>query len=848
MSFYNNRRVSGNIRTSVAENISKAGQVKRFLTRKILFPAIYHFYALRPVKKDKVVFLEIRMGELTDSYQEIFNTLVREYQLDIHCHFFRQGFALRKDELKRQIDYMKDVATARYLILNDSSETQGSARIRRGTKVMNTWHACGAFKKFGNSTSDKLFGDDRKKDDYPLHPRYDLVTVSSPEVEWAYVEAMGKEKEASAVQGIGISRTDVFYRKEFIDASYAHLYDVMPAAKGKKVILYAPTFRGKPRSGRIPEMFDTGMFYEHFRDDYVLIFKHHPLVKRRPQVNADYAEFAVDMTETMSISELLCVADICITDYSSLIFEFAIFERPMIFFAYDLVNYFDWRGFYYNYDELTPGPVCSTNAEMIDFIDHVEERFDRESVIRFRERFMSACDGNATRRIIDTFFGEELTAYRRKEPIQGDYHNLPEVGSLFRDDEKRFIKRLKIMRKGAAAYRKAVSGPVVKGRVVLLPDENSDWDVFESLERAIRDSGQKYEIIHDVYFKKDNISSFMEKMATAEFIICSGEPYVLRMIEVRPETKLIQISPELFPIVPMWNNSQEIRSGYDVRECSTFPIHSRYDLIMGSSGPEDDFFLKNYRLKENGEVCHAGNITADNLFDEEYRKKARNRLELICPYAADKKIILFICRDRDPLPGFLTSVMTSMHEAFAKDHVCMAVTVDGRPGRMQELPEYLEGFGFDPRFILGMRITQQTEEDIREGSEAIVSTEEGQKKAVGKDFRKVRPLTVMELLALADVVVGDYASRMFAAAIIDRPLFLWAPDRVTYEHTQESYLSVRELLPGAICASNRELIARIRDVEHYDMEALKSFRERYLPGNDGKASVRLLEMMGKLSS
>ena len=82
----------------------------------------------------------------------------------------------------------------------------------------------------------------------------------------------------------------------------------------------------------------------------------------------------------------------------------------MLFYAYDLEDYFDWRGFYYNYEELAPGPVVYTNEEIIDWIRHLEERFDRNRVRSFRKRFMNACDGHATERILSLVLqNEELS-------------------------------------------------------------------------------------------------------------------------------------------------------------------------------------------------------------------------------------------------------------------------------------------------------------------------------------------------------------------------------------------------------------------------------------------------------
>jgi CDP-glycerol glycerophosphotransferase (TagB/SpsB family) len=107
----------------------------------------------------------------------------------------------------------------------------------------------------------------------------------------------------------------------------------------------------------------------------------------------------------MSIDELMCASDVCVTDYSSLIFEYALLNRPMLFYAYDLDDYNDWRGFYYDYDELTPGPVCRSMEALIRNLEQIDETYDFERLAAFRKKFMSACDGHATERIMEYVFG-----------------------------------------------------------------------------------------------------------------------------------------------------------------------------------------------------------------------------------------------------------------------------------------------------------------------------------------------------------------------------------------------------------------------------------------------------------
>lgn len=384
-------------------------RIRKYHTYKKWYPKCYREAAKQPVQENKIVFIEIRLPELTNSFQTIYNELSRHYDFDIHCHFLRTSFVSREEHERRCIAMIEDVATAKYVFLDEASIVFGSLPIREETIVTQLWHGCGAFKKFGMSTAELIFGSSRRDMlRYPINKNYTHVTVSSPEVIWAYEEAMNIEKDSGIVKPLGTSRTDVFYNDMFIRKAQQKLYRLMPEAKGKKVILYAPTFRGRVNNAETPACFDVEMFAENLSEDYILLFKHHPLVRIRPEIPKQYNSFARDFTDTMAIDELLCVSDICISDYSSLVFEYSLFERPMIFYAYDLEEYFDWRGFYYDYYELAPGPIVTTNEEMIDYIKNIDTRFEKEKVTAFKEKFMSACDGHATERILQTVMGEDV--------------------------------------------------------------------------------------------------------------------------------------------------------------------------------------------------------------------------------------------------------------------------------------------------------------------------------------------------------------------------------------------------------------------------------------------------------
>jgi len=379
--------------------ISKLRRIRKHYRYKVYFPKVYSSYCTEPVQENKVLFLEMRFTKLSNSFELIYKALEESGEYDLKCSYVQFNFIRGHEFTQRVNEMLKELATAKYVFVDDASLILSSIPLRQETVAINLWHACGAFKKFGRSTAELKFGSSAATlDKYPNYGNLTHVTVSSPEVIWAYEEAMHLPK--GIVKATGVSRTDQFYDKEFVESRKQKLYEIMPEAKGKKVILYAPTFRGHVATASSPDRIDFERFCRELGNEYVIVCKHHPFVKNPPIIPEELQHFARDLTKYLSIEDLLCCADICISDYSSLVFEYSLFEKPMIFYAYDYDNYCDWRGFYYDYSEFTPGPVVQTEDELLNSIKNIDTQFDKQKVIDFKEKFMGSCDGHATERII----------------------------------------------------------------------------------------------------------------------------------------------------------------------------------------------------------------------------------------------------------------------------------------------------------------------------------------------------------------------------------------------------------------------------------------------------------------
>ncbi len=785
------------------------GFLVRWITRKIYYPLLFNFVALfHPIQEDKVIFLELRLPSLSNSFQEIYNELVRNYNLNIHCHFFRISFVTKTEQYKRMRDFVIDAATAKYLIYAEGSDVHGALRKRKGQHILNTWHAAGAFKKFGLSTADKIFGDsykDAKR--FPSHGDYDIVTVSSPEIEWAYAEAMDKKDNPECIKSLGLSRTDVFYRQETIDKAYEHFYKLMPQAKGKKVISYAPTFRGRSAKALTPDMLDVKKFKKELSDEYVLIFKHHPITHNRPVIPMECSDFAADFTEQLTIEELICITDIMIADYSSTIFEYALFEKPMVFFAYDLYNYFDWRGFYYNYDELTPGPVCFTNAEVIDYIKHVDERFNKAEVHDFKEKFMKSCDGHATKRIMDAFFEPSIEKYKREEPLEGTYHTLTSWEESFADKKASFKNHLKVQKVITPIYENAAKTTVSDNSVVFLTDKGVDKSVFASLKATFEAKGG-FEIHDKLRFSLEDKTKLKENariLATAKYILAAGDPFVLRMIKIRPETKLIQICPEMVPAGKKADSIKALSVGIDRDEAKAFPLINSYDFLTGMDEALDKRFLSEYFLKETGKILHEGNPSMDVLLNDKFAQEAKDKIAKDYSFAKDKRIISLLISGAKISSETLDMFLKDLHEEFARSCVVLLKDLDGY-GPI-EYPEYLQGFVF------------------------------------------TTDMALIKCIAASDAVISDSDGYSFAPVIAGKAFFRWTNGNVA------ASLNVPEIdaqFDKITFDSHKELIESLKkDIsENGSMKAESSSAkalDKFVKASkcDGKVAERIVDILTK---
>jgi CDP-glycerol glycerophosphotransferase (TagB/SpsB family) len=345
----------------------------------------------------RILFASDSRADLGGNLKEVYDRMVargldRDYELR---RLFKPSIAVRRSMTDRfrlpwllarsDVILVDDYMPVVYRI-DDSS-----------TRIIQLWHASGAFKTVGYSRVGKPGGPSPYS---RVHKTYTHAIVSSDHDVPFYAEAFGIPE--ARVVPTGIPRMDRYFDEAKAAAGRALAYDRFPAARGRSTILFAPTFRGDPRTAfyDVHQLDYAALHALAVEQDAVVIFKLHPFIREPLAIPEELRDRLIDGTATdIDVNDLLFVVDVLITDYSSIVFEFSTLGRPMLFFAYDLDEYVAERDFYEPFEEFVPGRIVRTFPQLVEAIRR--QQFDLQKVAEFATAHFAHLDGSAADRVID---------------------------------------------------------------------------------------------------------------------------------------------------------------------------------------------------------------------------------------------------------------------------------------------------------------------------------------------------------------------------------------------------------------------------------------------------------------
>ena len=344
---------------------------------------IYAFFKLLPVK-DKVTLI----SRQSDFPSEDFLMLKAEIEgqsqdteVRILCKKLRKSPAALIAYMGHIFVQMYHIATSKAVVLDSYCIPVSVLKQRKSLRVIQIWHAMGALKRFGLSILGEEEGSNPKlAKAMRMHRNYTHVLASGRACVKPFTEAFGCD-EKSIVIG-SLPRVDRLLSNEIRTCTIKKILDKYPDIKAardcnKKIIVYAPTFRKhRDISLEIKELIDKIK-----SDERVIVIKKHPLMKLElPKTEG------VIFDDTFSTEEMLYIADCVIADYSAIVFEAALLNKPMCFYAFDLDEYMASRSFYLDYEKDMPGAICRTSDELEEVLRN--SSFDIEAVNTFAQRYI----------------------------------------------------------------------------------------------------------------------------------------------------------------------------------------------------------------------------------------------------------------------------------------------------------------------------------------------------------------------------------------------------------------------------------------------------------------------------
>ncbi len=385
---------------------------KNFLSSRVFLRRIYALFARKAhdLSKPTVLFMTEQSDVLKSNLKAVYDRmLARGMDKDYRILVSARAATAGPQSKMSWIELTKKMAQSDIIFLDDHAPVLDWLLLKENTKVVQLWHAGAGFKSSGYSR----WGHEGCPSPVSCHRQYRYGIAGSKNIAPFFSEVWGINDEL--VLPTGMPRMDEYLDAEHRKETTEALYRKYPMCKGKKVILFAPTYRGRnQRTAYYPyELIDFERLYRECGEKYVVLFKMHPWVNNDIAISPKYADRFVDVKTYPDINDLFYITDLLITDYSSNIFEYSLMRKPMLFFAFDKIQYSFSRGFHRDYEEAAPGKVCYTFTELMDAL--AAEDFEFEKVEQYVEHHFDYIDSNASDRVIDWIVRDEMPEELRHE-------------------------------------------------------------------------------------------------------------------------------------------------------------------------------------------------------------------------------------------------------------------------------------------------------------------------------------------------------------------------------------------------------------------------------------------------
>lgn len=366
--------------------------MKKILLRLFvgLMNFIYLFY--RPLRrKNRVTFVSRQSNSESLDFRLLREELEKDGTVEVRVltRKLDKGAGNAWRYFLHMFSQMHCFATSRVVVTDSYCILLSILRHGRGLKVIQIWHAVSAVKQFGWQTVGRADGSSPLvAREMKMHNNYDHILSASDVTATSFCKAFGYG--ANAIVKIGLPRIDYIKRpkpetREAILARYPELAD-----SSKKNVLYVPTMR----KGRNVDV--NGIIERLDLSRFNLIVRLHPLENNK---DGYIKEDGVFYDEEFNSYDLLEVADMVVSDYSSYVVEASLLDIPLYLYVYDIEEYKENTGLNVDFSREAIGKYAFTDCG--DLVAAFDEPYDLEALRTFRNKYIDIDTTDCTKQLAD---------------------------------------------------------------------------------------------------------------------------------------------------------------------------------------------------------------------------------------------------------------------------------------------------------------------------------------------------------------------------------------------------------------------------------------------------------------
>ena len=390
--------------------------MKKMLKKAIKVPALllYHLFILINRVEKKIILFESNLGRnYSGNPRFIYEDMVaRGLDRSYRCYFILEDVTT---DLPGNAKKVKRISLLYFYLFSKAGFWVSDTRMptylkkRKGTVYIQTWHGT-PLKKLALDLEQIIMEGEKGLTEYKKKfalnvDTWDYLISQNSYSTGIFRRAFGFKKE---VLEIGYPRNDILINQNNTE-DITLIKNRLKLPTDKKIILYAPTWRDNEHHGHLSYKFSSRIDYDYLQEqlasDYIMIVKAHYLVGEQLDFKK-YQGFLYQFDASFDIAELYLVADLLITDYSSVMFDYSLLHRPMLFYTYDLNEYKDsLRGFYFDFLGEAPGPIVLTTEQLVKEIKEFDFLKYEEKYQAFAAKYNHADCGDASKMVVDLIQG-----------------------------------------------------------------------------------------------------------------------------------------------------------------------------------------------------------------------------------------------------------------------------------------------------------------------------------------------------------------------------------------------------------------------------------------------------------